>query len=54
MKEYSIELFVVSDEGKDIRLSDLTEKELEQWKEDMEESALSEYYKQKVKISTKK
>ena len=54
MNEFVVELFVASDDGQDIMLSSLNEDEMEQWKKDMEERALSEYHNQKVKIKSKK
>ncbi len=54
MDEYKIEFFVASGEEQDVMLSNLNEDELEQWKKDMEERALSEYYNQKIKIMSKK
>ena len=54
MNEFVVELFVVSDDEQDVMLSSLTEDEMEQWKEDMEVRALSEYYKQKIKIEGQK
>ena len=53
MNEFRVELFIDSRE-KDIKLSNLNEKEMEQWKKDMEARALSEYYKKKIKIQSKK
>ena len=37
-----------------VMLSSLNEDEIEKWKEDMEVRALSEYYKQKIKIEDQK
>ena len=54
MNEFVVELFVASDEEQDVMHSSLSEDEMEQWKKDMEARALSEYYKQKIKIKSKK
>lgn len=54
MNEFRVELFVASDGEQDIILSSLNEDEMEKWKEDMEVRALSEYYKQKIKIEDQK
>lgn len=54
MNEYMVEFFVVSGEEQNVKLSSLNEKDMEQWKEDMEVRALSEYHNQKIKISSKK
>ena len=52
MNEFVVELFVASDDEQDIMLSSLNADEMEQWKKDMEERALSEYHNKKIKIST--
>ena len=54
MDGYKVELFIASDDEQDIMLSNLNEAEMEKWKEDMEVRALSEYYKQKIKIEDQK
>ena len=54
MNEFVVELFVANDAEQDMMLSTLNEDEMEQWKKDMEERALSEYHNQKVKIKSKK
>lgn len=54
MNEFRVELFVVRDDEQDIMLSSLNEDEMEQWKKDVEERALSEYHNQKIKIKSKK
>ena len=54
MNEFVVELFVASDDEQDVMLSSLNEDEMEQWKKDMEARALSEYYKQKIKITDQK
>jgi len=53
MNEFRVELFIDSGE-EDIKLSSMNEKEMEQWKKNMELRALSEYYKRKIKISDPK
>ena len=54
MDEYKVEVFIANDEDENIVLSNLDEKEMEQWKKDMEARALSEYHNQKIKIKSKK
>ena len=54
MNEFVVELFIVSDDEQEVMLSSLNEDEMEKWKEDMEVRALSEYYKQKIKITDQK
>ena len=54
MNEFVVELFVASDDEQDVMLSSLNEDEMEQWKKDVEERALSEYHNQKIKIKSKK
>ena len=54
MDEYKVEFFIASDDEQDVMLSSLNEDEMEKWKEDMEVRALSEYYKQKIKITDQK
>jgi len=50
MDEYKVEVFIANDEDENIVLSNLDEKEMEQWKKDMEARALGEYYNKKIKI----
>ena len=54
MDEYKVEFFVASDDEQDVMLSNLNEDEMEQWKKDVEERALSEYHNKKIKIKSKK
>ena len=54
MNEFKVELFVADDDERDVMLSSLNEDEIEKWKEDMEVRALSEYYRQKIKITDQK
>ena len=54
MDEYKIELFIDSGEEENIELSNLSGNDMEQWKKDTEERALSEYYKRKIKITDQK
>lgn len=54
MDDFRIEYFIESGNAQSIRLSSLDESEIEGWKKDMESRALSEYYNQKIKISSKK
>lgn len=53
MDDFRIEYFIEDDKGKQKSLSNMTEKETEQWQRDMETRALNEYYK-KVKVTIKK
>ena len=54
MNEFRVELFIASDDEQDMMFSSLNEDEMEKWKEDVEVRALSEYYKQKIKITDQK
>lgn len=54
MNEFKIEYFIVRDDEQYTELSKLEQKDMEQWKKDMEVRALSEYYNQKIKISGSK
>ncbi len=49
MEDFRVEYYI--DNGGQITdFSSMNEKETEQWKKDMEERALSEYYNKKIKI----
>ena len=54
MNEFVVELFVSSDDEQDVMLSSLNEKDMEHWKRALEEQALFEYFKRKIKIQSKK
>ena len=54
MNEFIIEYYIDSGDNQIIKLSSFNEKNMEQWKKDMEVRALSEYYKQKIKITDQK
>ena len=54
MNEFVVELFIDSGEEDFEELSILNEKELNQFKIDLEAHALSEYYNRKIKISSEK
>lgn len=54
MNEFRIELFLNSGKEENEEFSNLSEKDMEQWKKDMEARALSEYYKRKIKIFDQK
>ena len=54
MNEYRVEYFISSENGQNIKLSNLNEKETEQWKKDLETRALGEYYNRKIKILNQK
>ena len=53
MNEFNIEYYIDSGDDQNIKLSGLNEKDVEQWKKDMEARALSEYYNKKIKIKQK-
>lgn len=53
MDEFRIEFYMDSGDNQNIKLSGLNEKDMEQWKKDMEARALNEYYNKKVKIRQK-
>ena len=50
MNEFTVELFIENEEGENTAFSSLSKNDTEHWKKDMELRALSEYYKQKVKL----
>lgn len=50
MEDFRIEYYIDSGDGQITELSSINEKETE-WKKDMEERALSEYYNKKIKVS---
>ena len=54
MDEYKVEFFIASDVEKEVKLTSLNEKDMEQWKRELEEQALFEYYNRKIKIQSKK
>ena len=54
MDEYKVEFFIASDDKQDVKLTSLNEKEMEDWKRELEEQALFEYYNRKIKIQSKK
>lgn len=53
MDDFRIEYYIKVGDEQNIKLSDLNEKDKEEWKKDMEARALSEYYNKKVKIIQK-
>ncbi len=54
MDEYRVEYFIADAGGEYTEFSNLNEKDTSQWKKDLEEQALSEYYNKKIKVSDKK
>ncbi len=50
MNEFHIELYIDSGESQNTELSNLDEKYINQWKTELEERALGEYYNKKIKI----
>ena len=53
MDDYNIEYFIDNGDGQIIKLSVLNEKDLKEWRKDMEARALSGYYNKKVKVKIK-
>lgn len=53
MDDFRIEYYIDNGDDQNIKLSSLNEKDMEEWKKDMEARALSEYYNKKVKIRQK-
>ena len=51
MDEYKVEFFIASDDEQEVKLSSLNEKDMEHWKRELEEQALFEYFKRKIKMS---
>ena len=54
MNEFRVELYIDGENEENIQITSLDEKEMEQWKIELETRALSEYYNRKIKISSKK
>jgi len=54
MNEFRVELYIDSRELQNTELSNLDEKDINQWKTELEERALGEYYNKKIKISNNK
>ncbi len=54
MNEYCIEVFIESDEDENVKSLNLNEENKQEWKEEIEAQALSEYYKRKIIISEQK
>ena len=54
MNEFRVELYIDSGELQKTELSNLDEKDINQWKTELEERALGEYYNKKIKISNNK
>ena len=54
MNEFRVELYIDSGEDRNTELSSLPEEYINQWKKELEERALGEYYNKKIKISNKK
>ena len=54
MNEFRVELYIDSGELQNTELSNLGEKNINQWKIELEERALGEYYNKKIKISNNK
>lgn len=53
MDDFRIEYYIDNGDDQNIKLSSLNEKDMEEWKKDMEARALSEYYNKKIKIRQK-
>ena len=54
MDDFEVRLFIDNGDEQNEELTSLNEKELLQWKIDLETRALSEYYGKKIKISKQK
>ncbi len=54
MNEFRVELYIDNGEGENTKLSNLDEKDINQWKMELEERALGEYYNKKIKILNNK
>ena len=54
MDEYKVEFFIAGDDDQEVKLANLNEKDMEHWKRELEEQALSEYFKRKIKFQSKK
>lgn len=53
MDEFRVEYYIDTGDEKKIKFSELSKKDKERWKKDMESRAISEYYNKKIKISEK-
>lgn len=53
MDDYNIEYCIDNEDGRIIKLSGLNDKDLKEWRKDMEARALSEYYNKKVNVKIK-
>lgn len=49
MNDFIVELYIDDGSEGDMKFSDLNKKEKEQWKKNIEQRALSEFYNRKVK-----
>ena len=54
MDEFMVEFFVGDEKDEEVKISDLSDIRLEDWKVGLEKRALGEYYNKKIKISVKK
>ena len=54
MDDFEVRLFIDNEDEQNEELTSLNEKELLQWKIDLEVRALSEYYGNKIKIPKQK
>ena len=50
MYDFRVECYIDGGGKQNIKPSDLNEKDIEEWKKDMETRALSEYYNKKIKV----
>lgn len=53
MDDYNIEYCIDNGDGRVIKLSGLNDKDLKEWRKDIEARALSEYYNKKVNVKIK-
>ena len=54
MNEFRVECYVDGENEHNPKLLDVSDKDTEQWKKDMEARALSQYHNNKIKITDKK
>ena len=54
MDEFMVEFFVGDEKDDEVKIPNLSDRGLEDWKTGLEKRALGEYYNKKIKISVKK
>lgn len=50
MDDFKVECYITGEDDHDIRLCDLHEQDIREWKKQIEERALSEYYNKKIEV----